>query len=47
MDIMYKLAKFTYFTTVFKDEDIYVHDSRSTEESVASYSYSACVGSIA
>ena len=29
------------------DKDIDVHDSRSTEESVASYSYSACVGSTA
>ena len=47
MDTMYQLAKFTYFNTVFMDEDIYVHDFRSTEESVASYSYSACVGSTA
>ena len=29
------------------DKDIDVHDSRSTEEPVASYSYSACVGSTA
>ena len=25
MDTMYKLAKFTYYTTVFIDEDTYVH----------------------
>ena len=29
------------------DVDVYVHDFRSTEESVASYSYSVCVGSTA